>query len=76
MRKEKKQATLLQALLPVFIFCGHQVSVTLKNTTQKNISTYYIRDVLLTYLHKYFFIFKRIFVLLFNDKTATNRIKS
>lgn len=44
---------LLQTLLLPFIFCGHQVTITLKNTLQKDLSTYYIRDVLLPYFYRY-----------------------
>lgn len=44
---------ILQTVLLPFIFCGHQVSITLKGTLQQDISTYYIRDVLLPYFYRY-----------------------
>lgn len=44
---------LLQTLLLPFLFCGHKVTITLQESSQVGLSTYYFKDVLLPYLHKY-----------------------
>lgn len=44
---------LLQTMMPVFLFCGHHIKITLSNCSREPLSIYYMRDVLLSHLSRY-----------------------